>query len=86
MCSVQSIRELVAARHLGSSAHHSDLLLEENFSHHAFVLMAQQLAVEKRYAPDDRAGEIFIRSTFPSTGTFTVSSHSGSLSRTPFWP
>jgi len=33
-------------------AYRSDLSLEENVSHHAFVLMAQQMAVEERYAPD----------------------------------
>jgi hypothetical protein len=33
-------------------------LLEKDLSHHAFVLMAQQMAVEERHAPDDRVCEI----------------------------
>ena len=34
------------------------ILLEEDLGHHALVLMAQQMTVEKRYAPNDRIGEI----------------------------
>jgi hypothetical protein len=36
----------------------SDRLLEKDFGHHAFVLMAQQMTVEERNAPDDGIGEI----------------------------
>jgi hypothetical protein len=40
----------------GLHAYHSDLSLEENTSHHAFVLMAQQMLVEERYAPNVMRG------------------------------
>src|SRR5258708_35120757 len=42
----------------GLHAWHSDLLFKDNFGHHALILMAQQMAVEERCAPDDRTGEI----------------------------
>jgi hypothetical protein len=42
-----------------------DFLLEENLSHHPFVLVAQQMAVEERYASDDRVGELILRPPAP---------------------
>src|SRR3984957_7099788 len=33
-------------------------LLEENFGHHAFVLVTEQVAVEERHPFDDRVGEV----------------------------
>jgi hypothetical protein len=34
-----------------------DLLLEKDFGYHALVLMAPEMALEDRHAPDDRIGE-----------------------------
>ena len=39
-------------------AEFSDALLEKYFGHHAFVLMAKQMTMEKRNAPDDGIREI----------------------------
>jgi hypothetical protein len=36
----------------------SDILLKKDFGHHAFVLMAQQMTADERYAPDDGIGEV----------------------------
>jgi len=36
----------------------SELLFEKDLGHHAFVLMAQQMTVEERYATDDGIGEV----------------------------
>ena len=35
-----------------------DISLKEDFGHHAFVLMTQQMTVEERNASDDGIGEI----------------------------
>jgi hypothetical protein len=35
-----------------------DPSLEKDLGHHAFVLMAQQMAVEERNASDDRIGKV----------------------------
>jgi hypothetical protein len=39
-------------------AEFSDLSLEKDLGHHTFILMAQQMTVEERYASDDGIGEV----------------------------
>jgi hypothetical protein len=41
-----------------SHAASSNRLLEKNFGYHTLVLMAKQMTVEERYAPDDGIGEV----------------------------
>jgi hypothetical protein len=63
----------------------SDRLLEEDFGHHALVLMAQKMAVKQRYASDDRIRQVHHQINISFNRDITVSSHSERLSRTPFW-
>jgi hypothetical protein len=49
-------------------AEFAELLLEKDLGHHALVLMAQQMAVEERYAPDDRIGEFHHQVNIPFNG------------------
>jgi hypothetical protein len=39
-------------------AEFSEHLLEKDLVHHTHILMAQQMAVEERYTPDDGIGEV----------------------------